>query len=102
MWDERLNSWVSGYNDEQNNLGGHLLDLESFSIIFEMLDIKCKKKKIKKKNAVIDWSELVSIILNFFMVHICTIGYLMDFENFLKKELDSNIYYVKFFMVYLL
>lgn len=36
------------------------------------------------------------------MVDICTIGYLMDFENFLKKELDSNIYYVKFFMVYLL
>lgn len=26
----------------------------------------------------------------------------MDFENFLRKELDSNIYYVKFFMVYLL
>lgn len=60
MWDERLNLWVSGYNDEQNFLGGHLLDLEIFSIIYEMLDIKCKKKNYN--NAVIDWSELVSIV----------------------------------------
>lgn len=36
------------------------------------------------------------------MVYICIIGYLMDFENFLRKEFDFNIYYVKFFMVYLL
>lgn len=62
-----------------------------------MLDIKCKKKKI-----IIMLCLFQLFILNFFMVHICTIGYLMDFENFLRKELDSNIYYVKFFMVYLL